>query len=99
MEQITNMTITLALALLSVFVLGMDCHQTLNIKKHPDQHETNHFLGLHPSDALVIRYFLAYIALVVVGYFYTPASYYIGACIGVIGLETYVIYGNYKLGL
>ncbi len=35
-----------------------DYKQTTDIKNHPDLHETNPLLGLHPSDSKIRNYFL-----------------------------------------
>lgn len=38
--------------------LTLDALQTMDIKNHPELHETNPFLGNHPNDAKVIAYFV-----------------------------------------
>ena len=38
--------------------LVADMGQTLDIKNHPDTHETNKILGKHPSDTKIVAYFV-----------------------------------------
>ena len=45
------------LLLLSQLALGLDASQTMNIRRHPGQYETNVILGSHPSDLKVCAYF------------------------------------------
>lgn len=44
--------------LLVYTTLMLDAAQTLDIKNHPDLHETNPLLGRHPSDVKVVAYFI-----------------------------------------
>jgi len=39
--------------------LAIDAAQTLDIKNHPELHESNPILGRHPSDAKIVTYFVA----------------------------------------
>jgi hypothetical protein len=44
--------------LLVYTTLLLDASQTLDIKNHPELHESNPLLGRHPSDVKIVAYFI-----------------------------------------
>ena len=90
---------TTALLVLVIISLLIDAKQTLNIKKLPQLHEINPVLGPHPSDALVVVYFAAWITACLAGYLYLPWQFFTGVSVPLIALELYTINNNRKLGM
>lgn len=96
------MSYLLALHLLAQQSLATDFAQTLLIKNHRDQHESNPILGPHPSDAKVLAYFAAHAALQEAIYRLAPRNVSILTSIGTIAVEVPMIeknFKNFKLGL
>jgi hypothetical protein len=89
-----------SLAICVLYTLWIDCHQTLQIKDHPELHETNPILGRHPSDVKVIVYFvLCATALALITIFCPRPLLSIAVMSGTLSLEVWVIRRNFKLGL
>jgi hypothetical protein len=90
--------VIIALLIVSIVTMIIDCRQTLRIKNYPWLHETNIALGPHPKDWDVLVYFAAWIIFLISIAAYCPviAPWFIGA---IIVLELFVISRNKKLGL
>ncbi len=84
---------------LATLALWFDRNQTIQIKDHPDQHETNLLLGRHPSDAKINYYFLLCILLNLSISHYLDLRASIPLETGLILFEAWIIYKNKQLGL
>jgi hypothetical protein len=84
-------------AVIALFALDMG--QTLDIKNHPDQHETNPILGEHPSDKRIYSYFITAAILHTVLADALPTRQRGWLQDGTIALEVVVIGSNKSLGL
>jgi len=88
-----------ALYALDVTANSADMLTTLDIKNVPYHYETNVIMGPHPSDAVVIGYFLAVDALEgVIGYMLPPVLRKTLFMVD-IGVESYVTVNNFHMGL
>lgn len=83
----------------SELVLSMDWNQTLQIKNHPDQHETNVMLGQHPTDQSINQYFLAELVLHPIVTYLLPEKVRPYFQLITIGYEGNAVYQNTTLGL
>ena len=84
---------------LAVTANTTDMLTTLDIKNVPSLHETNVIMGPHPSDAVVIGYFLAVDALEgAIGYMVPPVMRKTLFMVD-IGVESYFTVNNFHLGL
>lgn len=77
-----------------------DYRQTLKIKLHPNLHEINPLLGLHPSDTKIAIYFIlcAFISAIAPWYM-TILWHQISWFVFWAGMEIWALQNNLKFGL
>ena len=84
---------------LMLVLLLVDYRQTLDIKNHSEDFETNIILGKHPSDLRITVYFISAAALFVVLFLVFPFYAQIAWFLGWAAVEVWAICNNNKLGL
>ena len=78
----------------------IDWGQTLNIAKHPQSlYETNQWLGKHPTEFEVNRYFVVNGIIHAIIANYLPSEWRKGFQYLTIGMEVNVVVTNFKLGV
>lgn len=94
-------TLLMICIVVTLILLFIDYRQTLDIKNHEGYFEINPILGKHPSDTKITIYFIICAAIVAaVPYFFlTPLTYQILWFVFWVGMETWAIQNNIRIGL
>lgn len=82
-----------------IALLVLDCLQTLDIKNHPGVYEKNVILGRHPSDAKIMVYFSAWIAIAILSMVFLSQELMLLLFSIIFVVQIKVIYDNKRLGL
>jgi hypothetical protein len=79
--------------------LAVDCLQTLDLRRHPYQHETNPLLGRAPSRGAVLGYFGGIMLSQAALYAFGPPWLSTVTSTVIVVVEVPVIYSNVRFGL